>query len=66
MTSLSTRARRALYERTLETLRTSCMHAPGREVSDDCPQQADFIKRFPECDCEWGSLAARFVHGPSR
>ncbi len=59
-------ARRALYERTIETLRTSCMQASGPEVTDYCRQQADFIKRFPECERDCRELAARFAPKPSR
>jgi len=58
--------RRALYERILETLRTSCMHARGLAFSDYCRGQADFIRRFPECDSECRALAARFAPQPSR
>lgn len=58
--------RRALYERTLETLRTTCSQARGPELADYCRQQADFVKRFPECDSECRELAARFAPRPSR
>lgn len=58
--------RRALFERTRETLRSSCMQARGPEVTEYCRQQADFIKRFPECDRECRDLAARFAPQPSR
>ena len=58
--------RRALYERTLETLRSSCAQAPGPELAEYCRQQAEFIKRFPECDNECRALAARFASQPSR
>lgn len=58
--------RRALYERTLETLRTSCMRSRGPELSEYCQQQAHFIKRFPECDSECHELAARFAPKPTR
>lgn len=58
--------RRALYERTRETLRSSCMQTRGPEMAEYCRQQADFIKRFPECDRECRDLAARFAPQPSR
>lgn len=58
--------RRALYERTRETLRSPCSQARGPEVAEYCRQQADFIKRFPECDSECRELAARFAPQPSR
>ncbi len=53
--------RRALYDRTLETLRTSCAEARGPEMADYCRDQADFIKHFSECDSECRDLAARFA-----
>lgn len=46
--------------------RLSCMHARGPEVTDDCRQQADFIKRFRDCDSECRDLAVRFAQTPSR
>ncbi len=58
--------RRALYERTLETLRASCMQARGPTFTDYCREQADFVRRFPECDSECRELAARFAPHPSR
>lgn len=56
----------ALYERTLETLRTTCMRAHGQEPTAFCGRQADFVTRFPECDSECRDLAARFAPQPSR
>lgn len=53
--------RRALFERTLETLRTTCGQARGPEVSDYCREQADFITHFPECDGACRELAARIA-----
>lgn len=58
--------RRVLYERTLETLRTSCTHSPGPPLTDYCRDQANFIERFPECDSACRELAARFAPQPSR
>lgn len=57
--------RRAIYERTLETLRTTCTQARGLEVAEYCRRQADFIKRFPECESDCRDLAARFAPQPS-
>lgn len=64
--SLPTSERQALYQRTLETLRTSCMQATGPTVTEYCREQAAFILRFPECDRECQTLAGRFAHQPSR
>jgi len=56
---------RALYERTLETLRTSCMHVTGPNLSEYCRQQADIIRRFPQCDRACRETADQFVQ-PAR
>lgn len=66
LSELPAAERRALYERTLETLGTACLHARGGEVADYCRQQADFLTRFPECDAPCRDLAARFAPRPSR
>jgi hypothetical protein len=59
--------RQALYERTLETLETSCTHhAAGPTLSDYCLEQADFIRGFPECQKGCRELVARFEPQPSR
>lgn len=63
---MPTLERRTLYERTLETLRTACARAPGPTLTDYCREQADFIRRFPECDSECHELAARFTPQPTR
>ncbi len=53
--------RHALYERTLETLRSSCMRSTGPTFTEYCRAQADFIERFPGCDSECHELARRFT-----
>jgi cytochrome b pre-mRNA-processing protein 3 len=58
--------RKALYVRTLETLRTVCSQAPGPNLAGYCREQADFVERFPECDGECHAFAARFASQPSR
>lgn len=58
--------RRALYERTLETLRVSCADAAKPAFVNYCRQQADFIRRFPECNVECREVADHFATGPSR
>ncbi|HEY6559917.1 MAG TPA: hypothetical protein VI072_21685 [Polyangiaceae bacterium] len=57
---------RALYERTLETLRTSCAHMTGPNLSEYCRQQADIIQRFPYCDRACREIAEKFAAHPAR
>ena len=66
LTEMPAAERHALYERTRETLRTSCAQALEQDVAEHCQQQAAFITRFPECNTECQTLAARFAHRPSR
>jgi len=42
----------SLYERTLATLRTTCVHSIGSELRDFCQEQASFLSGFPECNSE--------------
>lgn len=60
--------RRALYERTLQTLRGPCAppEAPEGALLDHCRHEADLLRRFPECDATCDGLAARFLEQPSR
>lgn len=58
--------RRALLERTLETLRGPCTHASGPTLATYCREQADFVRRFPGCDGECRALAGRFSSRPVR
>ncbi len=58
--------RRALYERTRETLRVSCTQPRGPTFTGYCREQADFLRRFPECDNECREFAAGFTPQPSR
>lgn len=57
--------RRALYQRTLETLRTTCRQE-GDVLLEHCREQAAFILQFPECDEACHALADRFAPRPSR
>lgn len=66
LTELPTPERHALYERTRETLRSSCPQARDPDVAEHCRQQAEFIRRFPECNAECRELAAHVAHQPSR
>ncbi len=55
--SLPAAERQHLYERTLQTLQTSC-HPPSHPgLSSHCEDEADFITHFPECDAACRELA---------
>ncbi len=59
--------RRALYERTLRTLETTCRSkASASGLEDFCRGQAEFIVRFPECDAVCSALAEPRRSLPSR
>jgi hypothetical protein len=59
--------RRALYERTLRTLETTCNpQGRARGLDDFCRNQAEFIVRFPECDAACASVAEPHRSAPSR
>jgi hypothetical protein len=67
ITALSEAERRALYERILRTLETTCDQAKRPHGLDDfCKEQAEFIVKFPECDAACASRAARFRPLPAR
>ncbi len=57
--------RRALYQRTWETLQGTCAHAPGPTVRDHCREQATFIGLFPECNDSCRDLVAKLT-SPTR
>jgi len=59
--------RRALFERTLRTLETTC-RPEGREsgLEEFCRRQAEFILRFPECDAHCSGATAPYRSAPSR
>lgn len=42
--------RKQLYERTLETVRTTCASSERPELDELCAQQAELLLRFSECD----------------
>lgn len=59
--------RRALYERTLRTLESSCEPSKRpKGLEDFCREQAEFVARFPDCDASCRAVAAKFRHLPSR
>jgi hypothetical protein len=58
--------RHALYQRTLENLKTICDPAPGRSVRDFCRNQAGLALQFPECDDDCRRTARRHMSLPRR
>ena len=58
--------RESLYERTLSTLRTTCVHTDGAEMHDYCQEQALFVSRFPECDATCQSTCQRYSPKPTK
>ena len=60
-------ARRALYERTLQTLQSSCKLDEGvGDLDDFCRSQAEFITKFPECDPSCSAVAKLYRDRPTR
>ncbi len=78
--AMPTSERRTLYARTLEILRTTCTRDADAHAADltvlatsaistlgeHCGEQAELIRRFPECDRACRRLAERFVAQPAR
>jgi hypothetical protein len=58
--------RHALYERTMENLKTVCDPAPGRSVREFCRGQAALALEFPECDDACRTTARRHMSLPRR
>lgn len=58
--------RKALYERTMETLRTVCSGEHASAVPDLCRDQAELVVTFPECDDACRELARRHQPKPTR
>lgn len=57
--------RRALYDRTLESLATVCRSQPAN-LEDFCRTQAELALRFPECDATCRTLANPHLPHSSR
>lgn len=65
--NLPAQERRALYERTLRTLESSCDPKTRPEgLADYCHDQAKFIAQFPECDAACSDLVKRNEAMPAR
>jgi hypothetical protein len=58
--------RRALYGRTLQTLRDVCRGPPDGELGAFCRGQAAFIVNLPECDASCETLARAQLQRPTR
>jgi hypothetical protein len=64
---LSGQERRALYQRTLHTLRSSCDPKTLPDgLRDFCREQAEFVAQFPECDEVCRALAKPHERKPTR
>src|SRR5689334_17516104 len=65
--SLSTDDRRALYERTLKTVRTTCNpETMLAGLAAFCVEQAELLVKFPECDAACDELAKPHLAQPTR
>lgn len=59
--------RKALYERTLSTLRSPCSSSQrSNGLADFCRDQARFVLEFPECDTPCNVLAKQYLNAPSK
>lgn len=66
ITELPAVERKALYARTLNTLKSSCSaRNKPRGLDDFCREQAAFIVQFPECDAACRRVAS-LHQGPTR
>ncbi len=58
--------RGALYQRTLETLKTTCANTTGSTLKEYCRNQAEFIELFPECDDACRAWVLQLTSSPAR
>jgi hypothetical protein len=58
--------RAAIYQRTMENLKTVCDPAPGRSLREFCRSQAAVVLDLPECDVACQEIARRHFSLPSR
>ena len=63
---LAERERVALYERTLQNLKTVCREPNDPAQARFCRDQATLIRSLPECDAACQDLAQRFEPRPTR
>jgi hypothetical protein len=64
--SMPAAERRALYQRTLETLKSACANNVGPTMKDYCREQAEFIGLFAECDQACRALVLQLTSAPTR
>jgi hypothetical protein len=65
--SLPHAPRQALYQHTIEGLRTFCAsRAALAGIDDYCAEQARFALKFPECDGSCRALAETHLPQPTR
>jgi cytochrome b pre-mRNA-processing protein 3 len=62
---LSDTERKAFYERTLQTLQTTCSSS-STGLAGYCAEQAELIVKFPECNDECRKLAQAYGPRPTR
>lgn len=55
--SMPAAERAALFQRTLEDVRTACGPGRAEDLLDHCEHQARFLLKFPECDAACARLA---------
>lgn len=59
--------RRALYDRTVDTLRTICARDEGSDgLAEYCEEQAKVVLSLPECDAGCRNLSRRYLRGATR
>ena len=58
--------RRALYERTLENVRTVCARDASSELVAYCRDQAEVLLALPECDAACKALVGSYRHRATR
>lgn len=58
--------RGALYQRTLDNVRTTCAGERGRELRELCRGQAELVLLFPECDGACQATARELLRTPTR
>lgn len=66
LTRLPPAERAAVYQRTLDNLRTVCAGERARELRDFCRGQAQLVLLFPECDAACEATAREQLRTPTR
>ncbi len=63
--SLPEAERHALYQRTFDTLRSTCK-VDASNLDEYCREQASLIEQFPECDRDCRTVASPYLSHPTR